>query len=274
MSESSQNPNTLTGNPTHFQQVGEFHLTFGHPLRTSFYYDALSTDRKLADFRLSLMREELKEFQDAYEKNDRVEMADALCDLLYVTYGAGHVLGIDLDQVDKNSGYDIKSAILPIGKDGTEISYFLGVVAGHLAQYNQYMDLNNFHTQNYFSAIELILRALPKSKNDQIRKDLVFGNISGILEQILYLTYGMGNSLNFNMDLMFREVHRSNMTKVCDNEDDAKASVEFYVKDGRYKDPQYRLQGKYYVIYDASTSKILKNHRWENPNLKQFLTIP
>ena len=73
------------------------------------------------------------------------------------------------------------------------------------------------------------------------------------------------------MDLMFREVHASNMTKVCINEDDAKDTIRRYIEEGRYLDPQYKKKNSYYVIYDASTSKILKNYKWRKPNLEQFM---
>jgi predicted HAD superfamily Cof-like phosphohydrolase len=72
------------------------------------------------------------------------------------------------------------------------------------------------------------------------------------------------------MDNMFREVHRSNMTKVCSTVEDAKESIDFYLREGKYKNPSMRVKGKYFVVYDAETTKILKCHKWETPNLKQF----
>jgi predicted HAD superfamily Cof-like phosphohydrolase len=263
---------SLTASLTHFQQVGEFHLTFGHPLRTSFYYDALTTDRKLADFRLSLMREELKEFEEAYAKNDRVEMADALCDLLYVTYGAGHALGIDLGTKPLNPPVSVpKTVNIKSDKSAYEITWFMGTINAYLNDYNSYSNIYNGMKVDDNDIFKFI-KFLPEEKRSSVTNDIAMGSLIYQLQGILNDTYYLGYKLGFDMDLMFREVHRSNMTKVCDNEDDAKASVEFYVKDGRYKDPQYRLQGKYYVIYDAATSKILKNHRWNTPDLKQFFT--
>ena len=54
-------------------------------------------DNDLAELRLDLIQEEVDELQEAIEKKDIVEIADALTDILYVTYGAGHAFGIDLD---------------------------------------------------------------------------------------------------------------------------------------------------------------------------------
>ena len=55
-------------------------------------------EEKVIDLRISLIKEELDEFQEALKEKDLVEVADALTDLLYVTYGAGHAFGIDLDK--------------------------------------------------------------------------------------------------------------------------------------------------------------------------------
>ena len=52
--------------------------------------------------------------------------------------------------------------------------------------------------------------------------------------------------------------------------EDVNMSIAFYKKENRYKNPSYKIKNDYYVIYDAETSKILKNHKWETPNLKQF----
>ena len=55
-------------------------------------------DNELADLRLDLIQEEVGELLTALEKKDIVEIADALTDILYVTYGAGHAFGLDLDE--------------------------------------------------------------------------------------------------------------------------------------------------------------------------------
>ena len=55
-------------------------------------------DKKIVNLRLALIKEELEELTNAIQNNDIVEVADALTDILYVTYGAGHSFGIDLDK--------------------------------------------------------------------------------------------------------------------------------------------------------------------------------
>ena len=78
---------------TNFEKVGVFMKTFGQEVKLR---PSLSTD-KINRLRLNLIQEELDELKEALDKKDIVEIADALTDILYVTYGAGHAFGINLD---------------------------------------------------------------------------------------------------------------------------------------------------------------------------------
>ena len=79
---------------SNFSKVGTFMKTFGQEVKTS---PSLSTD-KINNLRIELIKEELEELTEAMKNNDLLEVADALTDILYVTYGAGHAFGIDLDK--------------------------------------------------------------------------------------------------------------------------------------------------------------------------------
>ena len=79
---------------TNFEKVKIFMETFGQEVKTK---SSLSSE-KINSLRLSLIQEELDELNKAIQDKDIVEVADALTDILYVTYGAGHAFGIDLDQ--------------------------------------------------------------------------------------------------------------------------------------------------------------------------------
>ena len=79
---------------TNFKKVGVFMKTFGQEVKNE---PSFSTD-KINQLRISLIQEELDELKEAMSKNDLLEVADALTDLLYVTYGAGHAFGINLDK--------------------------------------------------------------------------------------------------------------------------------------------------------------------------------
>ena len=79
---------------TNFNKVGTFMKTFGQEVKTK---PSLSTD-KINKLRLDLIKEELTELTEAMSNKDLLEVADALTDILYVTYGAGHAFGINLDK--------------------------------------------------------------------------------------------------------------------------------------------------------------------------------
>jgi len=79
---------------SNFNKVKTFMETFGQEVKTK---SSFSTD-KINSLRYDLIKEELEELKVAMENKDLLEVADALTDILYVTYGAGHAFGIDLDQ--------------------------------------------------------------------------------------------------------------------------------------------------------------------------------
>ena len=79
---------------TNFEKVGVFMKTFGQNVKLSSSFSS----EKINALRVSLIKEELDELIEAMNKKDLVEVADALTDILYVTYGAGHAFGINLDE--------------------------------------------------------------------------------------------------------------------------------------------------------------------------------
>ena len=79
---------------SNFNKVGTFMKTFGQEVKTK---PSFSSD-KINKLRIDLIKEELEELQEAMKNNDLLEVADALTDILYVTYGAGHAFGVDLDK--------------------------------------------------------------------------------------------------------------------------------------------------------------------------------
>jgi predicted HAD superfamily Cof-like phosphohydrolase len=79
---------------SNFNKVGTFMKTFGQEVKTK---PSFSSD-KINKLRIDLIKEELEELKEAMDNNDLLEVADALTDILYVTYGAGHAFGIDLDK--------------------------------------------------------------------------------------------------------------------------------------------------------------------------------
>ena len=99
---------------TNFRKVGLFMKTFGQEVKTK---PRLSSE-KVNSLRINLISEELEELKEAIKNNDLKETIDALTDILYVTYGAGHAFGVNLDQCFEEVQ---KSNMSKLGKDGKPI---------------------------------------------------------------------------------------------------------------------------------------------------------
>jgi predicted HAD superfamily Cof-like phosphohydrolase len=99
---------------TNFEKVGLFMKTFGQEVKVK---AGMSTE-KINTLRINLIKEELDELKKAVDDKDILEIADALSDILYVTYGAGHAFGIDLDKCFEEVQ---NSNMSKSGKDGKPI---------------------------------------------------------------------------------------------------------------------------------------------------------
>ena len=106
---------------TNFEKVKQFMQTFGQEVKTK----ASFSDEKTNQLRLDLISEELEELKNAMESKDLLEVADALTDILYVTYGAGHAFGINLDKCFDEVQ---NSNMSKLGKNGKPIYNELGKV--------------------------------------------------------------------------------------------------------------------------------------------------
>lgn len=155
---------------SNFQKVKEFHKVFQHPINQKPDNTVFDTNKSLVKLRLNLIQEEVKELSEAIEQKNMKEVADALADILYVVYGAGHAFGINLDEA-------------------------------------------------------------------------------------------------------FKLVHESNMTKACKNIKEAEDTLEYIKTEARYPDPCIKSSedGKYYIVYDNQTGKILKNKYYSPVDLSSVL---
>ena len=99
---------------TNFKSVKKFMETFGQEIKEK----ASFPDDKITSLRYDLIKEELEELKEAMDKKDIKEVADALTDILYVTYGAGHAFGIDLDKCFEEVQ---NSNMSKLGSDGKPI---------------------------------------------------------------------------------------------------------------------------------------------------------
>ena len=106
---------------TNFDKVGVFMKTFGQDVKSKPSFSS----EKINQLRISLIQEELDELKEAMDNKDLLEVADALTDLLYVTYGAGHAFGIDLNECFNEVQ---NSNMSKLGEDGKPIFNEFGKV--------------------------------------------------------------------------------------------------------------------------------------------------
>ena len=99
---------------TNFESVRKFMETFGQEIKEK----AQFPNEKITSLRHDLIKEELDELKEAMDNNDIKEVADALTDILYVTYGAGHAFGINLDKCFEEVQ---NSNMSKLGSDGKPI---------------------------------------------------------------------------------------------------------------------------------------------------------
>ena len=106
---------------TNFEKVGKFMKTFGQEVKNK---PGLSSE-KINNLRISLINEELEELKEAIKNNDLKEAIDALTDILYVTYGAGHAFGVNLDkcfdEVQKSNMSKLDVDGKPIYNEGCKV---------------------------------------------------------------------------------------------------------------------------------------------------------
>ena len=270
--QNEQTKETNSMNPTNFEQVAEFHRMFNHPIESEPQLEVFESNPQLVKFRLSQVEEEYEELIVAYNNKDFVECIDAICDLMYFVYGSFLVFGVNFDKYEpmpKVQNFNSK-------KLNTEI-------------FNA--DANIFQT----------LAATLRQSLDLIKlseEDKDFSKLIRFYAKLETICRSMGNLLGVDIDLCFAEVHRSNMTKLCLNEDIAKKTVEHYLnkKELRdkllndavdeptklkimeehkvYEDPSYKYDGlKYWIVYDKATTKILKSIYFENPRLASIINF-
>lgn len=242
-----------------YQQVGEFHEVFGHPHNTEKQYDIFNNNIKLVKFRVSLIEEEINELFEACDKKDLIEAIDAIADTMYVVYGAFHVIGLNYDKYSAKMAYthfrhDVKHDDI---FDNDYIAFELKTCLNDLKD----------------SLSEINSKYIKESTNDC---NGTYDSFVILLDEIIVYCYSIASLFRINIDECFNEVHRSNMTKVCIDEETAKQSVEWYKNnDSRYKDPSYRksTNSKYWVVFDNGSSKILKSVKFELPKIASIIDI-
>lgn len=237
---------------SNFEKVAEFHTVFEQPIKKKPDLGVFDEDPKLASLRLSLIEEETKELIDAIRAKDLVEIVDALADINYVVHGTGLALGFNMNALLKLAKIQSNSSSL---SNGSPMDFFQGKTQANL--------------ESICSEFQELIEFLKASFAE---KDLI--SIAAVALRIVQKTYEVARDLNIDLDFAFDLVHRSNMTKACVSETQAKETLEKYNTDlSVYKEPAIRKAktGDYWIVYDQATGKTLKNKFYEAVDLRPLV---
>jgi hypothetical protein len=227
-------------------------------------FDSFSTDfnKSQVKLRFGLINEEIKELSQAVSDKNPIEVIDALCDILYVVAGAKVYFNLFIS--NEPSMYEKTSVIrAPLTNSNLEnmetIIRSLDSVEKILSQILDYNKILSNLT-------ELFVNEQKKEYHKLFLSHLI-SFYDGTLDNIVASVFEMGKLFSLDLIHFFDIVHSSNMTKICETEEDAKETVEWYKKNElRYEQPAYRKihynDKDYYVIYDMGTGKILKSIKY------------
>jgi predicted HAD superfamily Cof-like phosphohydrolase len=267
---------------TNFQKVDQFMTAFE---QTTLQTPQLEkyTDDKLFKFRMSLIKEEFKEIKDAISNNDFIEFVDGISDLLVVTYGTGLAFGANLDNLITEYLYKYKNIVRGEKTNYDMIREYMTINNDLICDTPQPKLLNSANKgstkliDQLIEPIEFEIKTIETDDNasenacDYINdhKNIFFFRLSNIIRR----TYQMGITFGIDVNDAFEIVHQSNMSKLCVSEEEAKQTVEWYLKnESRYPTPTYKSasDGNHWIVYEQSTGKVLKSINYTPANLKKF----
>ena len=253
--------------------------------------------------RLNLIKEEIKELNDSIEQNDFKETRDAIGDILYVVYGMADVIGIDIDYIFSNTLHNeiIKYYINNNKNNENSHNIFIDKIINgtenglkKITNYNYVKlflsEIINNDNELYNNITKLRSELLTQLNNEYLKLekecevetiyydttlkyqmfDQKILTVSQIIYNLLKLTYILSVLYNINADNDFAIIHESNMSKLCDTEEDAIKTVESYVikyKNGGspYDSPYYYElpELKKWIVKNKSSGKALKNIKYK-----------
>jgi predicted HAD superfamily Cof-like phosphohydrolase len=305
MAFSKINVNSLTN----FQKVQEFNRAFDMAPKepknySSFYEDELGRIQwdpfkyikanlfiespKTIKLRLALISEEIEELNTACKEHNLIETRDAVADILYVVYGMADVLGIEINSLFNRYVNNLHNN-LPnekrmemfenIGKySNTEDStraYGVSNFDFIRALLDCDKTISNESAAQYLALINESYTVLETETLSDVatRDEKYFANLADKICTLLQNVYSMAYVLKIDADCDFAIVHNSNMSKLCDTEEDARATVadyeaKFAKGESPYDTPYYYYLediGKY-IVKNRSTGKALKNIKYKKVN--------
>ena len=236
---------------TAYNQVQTFHKMFGYSRSDTYLSDIYTISPKLMNNRLSFIMSEIDELYDAMSKNDFVECVDAICDIRYFVLGTFDVVGYNFDTAEK-SVYCVYRNIQHNNPKIFEEHY------EYLQKEMTLLDELSISLTyaNNFNDLKLAINALIKMEA---------------------MTNTLASLFGIDLEVAFREVHRSNMTKACYSETEANETINAYLASKTHSyTPIYEKQTTesgqlLWIVKNSTDKKILKSINFENPDLKKVL---
>ena len=273
---------------TNFLKVKEFNEVFGHPAPNTKQKDIFETQPTVVKLRNNLINEEFSELLEAFQDKNLVEIVDALSDILYVAYGLQVVYGVDGDQqfrinlqakIDaQNETGDEQISLDPKAKTNFQLtrsfcSRFFGdlIIGAENCKPSTFFCEDDTRRLTVFNTFildfENELNYLAKATDS-----CDFDSVISTTSNLIYLTYVLGLLFGVDLDVGVDLVHKSNMSKLCVSEEEANKTVEWYLtNEKRYDTPKFRQNSKGFVIFNASTGKILKNINYKPVDLTSLV---
>jgi len=246
---------------TPYEKVCDFNKAFDYKVYSIHDGNPLIDFPKEAKYRYDLIHEEgIVELGLAFKNNDRVETMDGIADLLYVLYGACYTYNLNPDKM-------------------------INCIYGNYNNFYETTKINIFNdnytpTEHY----ELLIKGISELKECLLEKNNII-ELYAILVKTIIKTFEFGFKLRININEVFNIVHNSNMSKLCNSEEEAAATVHHYTykyelyknyyneyceKYGvesiqaksvysPYDSPYYYKSGNYYLVKNKSTGKALKS---------------
>lgn len=228
---------------TQYESVIEFMHMMGQPVLET----PTCPTSKLGILRCNLIAEEVEELSEAFENDDYVEIADALADILYVTFGAYASFGLPVQ-----AAYKYQDKAVECGNEATLLTM------GEAVRINK-----AFNTQ-----LQNLMHSLG---TDSLR------HVEVALDEIIAITYQTAWLSGIDIFSCFKEVHDSNMSKACLTQSDAESSIVMrkHNPDTRekYMGAVVRQIGERFIICRGSDGKVLKGKHYFEPDLSKYLRL-
>lgn len=281
-----------------YKLVSIFNKTFGHSYNETPQYNILK-NKQIVSLRVNLCIEEASELNDAFNTKNWNGVIDAIIDELYVSYGLCASFGIDIDYLFRYKVFSLLYEYIHPNKPTLDIQSFESILLNcNEANLINIHELTNFNLLKYYliksneplftqercnsmnfdnmfinnnkldyENVMAIIYEIRCNINSNIKKLEInahlekFEGVANNIVDILFFTYKLGIFLGIDIDKAFNLVHESNMSKLCQNLEEAIQTVTMYKTKNRYKSPEYRecSNTKSYIVFDKESGKILKS---------------